>query len=490
MGVLLRSLFLLLLPLIAAILTVCFFGTFVFVPVENDFESLKHLHDSNPASKSRWFTYERLESEEPSRWHQPETIDQIVAVVISASQNCERIRVVGAGHSWAPLGLTNGNLINFDKFSRILDIDSSSMRVTVQSGIRLRDLNQKLFLQGLALENIGSVDTQSMGGAISTSTHGSGLKYGSISTKVLWMEVLLANGSIVNVTQDQPELYGAMRTGLGSLGIITIVQLQCSKAFHIHREETLMDTELLMEKWSEYVNTLDHFSYWWIPYTSAVRLVKMTRVSVNERVNKTGAFSHQNYGGLSLYTAAQIGWWAGSWLPGLVPYIMAYYIQPLFSSDVMYTDTALEGLKLKPPHIHNELEYFIDLDKYAECYNTLLDFILKADNFKTNFIVQTRFSAKDDIWLSPMFGKAQAAIAIMMYNQDAKAYFDGAERIFQSFKGRPHWGKKHSATTQYFQRVYPRFDDFLRVRDELDPRGIFMNDHLERIYSRSPLCQH
>ena len=469
----------LLLPVALAVIVALYFGNCVFVHIENDFAALRRAAET---TRPLWYTYERLESIAPRAWHQPTNAREIVDTIrLVARQDDDKetskIRVVGAGHSWSPLGLTAGHLINLDKYSRVLEIDVKNARVTTQSGIRLRDLNRALFERGLALENIGSIDAQSLAGAISTSTHGSGVKYGSISTKVLWLEMILANGSTINITRDDTGLYGAATTGLGLLGVISVVQLECARAFHVYREESLEHVDVAMEKWSERVNAIDHYSTWWIPYTSSVRLVKVTRVGRERRANKSDAFTTRS----SFGVAVQLGWWLGSLAPRLVPHVMAYYVRPLFGIDVAFVATALDGLQLDPPHVHNEMEYFVDLENYTRCFRDLVAFVRASDEFKTNFIVQTRFSASDRVWLSPMYERPKAAIAIMMYRQDARAFFDGAERIFQSYDGRPHWAKKHSASRDYLQRVYPMFREFLRVREALDPRGIFLNEYLEGV---------
>lgn len=473
-------LFFVILPLFPALIAFLF-SNYVFISEEVNFDSL--LMESFKNMRPHWSVFGNSESAEPMQWHQPGSVKEIISIVRQAAEKGEKAKVVGAGHSFSPIGLTTGRIINLDRFRAVLDVDEESMQVTVQSGIRLRDLNRQLGTRGLALENIGSIDAQSLGGAISTSTHGSGVTFASMSNKVVWMELVLANGSQLNITRENEDLYAASLNGLGVLGIITIVRLQCVQDFNIHRQEILVPLDHVINKWSEYITQYDHFTFIWIPYTNSARLFLMTRVDTSVPLNKSDVFALQSYAGITLGKLLMFGWWLGSLMPSFLPWITNYYIQPLSSIELNYVDDAREGLKLEPPDRYNEMEYFIPLENYTECFKSLRQLIEASDEFKVSHIVQTRFSAADSVWLSPMYGSTQAGIALLLTRQDYQPYFNSAEKIFQNYGGRTHWAKKYSARRNYFREVYEKFDDFLAIRNELDPNRMFMNDFMEDILS-------
>ncbi|XP_062502317.1 L-gulono-1,4-lactone dehydrogenase-like [Corticium candelabrum] len=456
------------------------FSNFVFVYEEPDFDSL--LMESYKNMHPRWWAFGQSESEEPRQWHQPATVQEIVAIVSEAAERGERVKVVGAGHSFSPIGLTTGRIMNLDRLRLVLDVDEISMQVTVQAGIRLRDLNRQLGTRGLALENIGSIDAQSLGGAISTSTHGSGIGFSSMSTKVVWMELVLANGSLLNVSKETEELFAASLNGLGLLGIITTVRLQCVKDYNVIRRDILVGIDHVIDSWSEYVEKYDHFTYFWIPYTESAKLFLMTRTDTSVSVNKSDLLFFKDYGGVTAGKMLMLGWWSGSVIPSVLPWITRYYIQPLLGLDLNYVDNARDGLKLESPASYSEMEYFVSLENYTRCFRDLKHLIETSDEFRVNFVVQTRFSAADSVWLSPMYREPKAAIAVMTIRQDDRAYFNKAELIFKQYGGRTHWGKRFTANGDYFRKVYERFDDFLAVRKELDPSGMFLNEYFQRIF--------
>lgn len=473
-------LFFAILPLFPVLIAYVF-SNYVFIHEEVNFDSL--LMESYKNMRPRWSVFGQSISEEPSQWHQPSSVQEIVSIVRQAAERGESVKVVGAGHSFSPIGLTTGRIVNLDRLNAILDVDEKSMQVTVQSGIRLRDLNRQLGTRGLALENIGSIDAQSLGGAISTSTHGSGVKFQTMSTKVLWMELVLANGSLLNVTKEDGDLYLVSLNGIGLLGIITTIRLQCVREFNVHRHEISVPIDHVINNWSDYVERYDHFTYFWIPYTDTARLFLMTRTDTSVSVNKSDVLALRSYAGVTGGKILMFGWWVGSLIPSLLPWITRYFIQPLFNFDLNYVDDAREGLKLEPPDKYSEMEYFVPLENYTDCIREVKQLIETSDEFRVNFIVQTRFSAADSVWLSPMYGSPKAGIALLISRQDDRPYFSKAEKLFQRYNGRTHWGKRHFTRGDYFRKVYEKFDDFLVVRKELDPNGMFMNKYMEEILS-------
>jgi L-gulonolactone oxidase len=152
------------------------------------------------------------------------------------------VRVAGAGHSFSAAAVTDGTLLSLDALARVLDADAASGLVRVEAGIRLRALSRELHARGLAMPNLGDIDAQSLAGALSTGTHGTGTRLPNLSGQVESIELVLADGS--ERTLDHGDLLRAARVSLGALGVIAAVTLRCVPAFRLHntdRPEPLED---------------------------------------------------------------------------------------------------------------------------------------------------------------------------------------------------------------------------------------------------------
>jgi FAD/FMN-containing dehydrogenase len=164
----------------------------------------------------------------PKHLYRPESEEEILEIVREASDAGETVRTFGAGHSWAPHVVTDDTLINLDRLDRIVSVDAEQQRVTVQAGIRIKELNRLLPKHGLAMKNLGSIGEQSIAGAISTATHGTGLKLDALHTQVVGIELLTGSGRRLAISENEdPELMAAARVSLGALGVITQVTMQC-----------------------------------------------------------------------------------------------------------------------------------------------------------------------------------------------------------------------------------------------------------------------
>ena len=169
----------------------------------------------------------------PAAVHQPASTDEVASIVRQAAEAGRRVKAIGGGHSFTDAAMTDGDLISLDAMRRVLRVDGTD--VTVQAGIRLCDLNEQLAGQGLAMPNLGDIDRQSIAGATSTATHGTGAGLGNLATTIVGVELVTGDGSVVRADEhNDPELLRVARVGLGALGIVTEVTLRCVPAFNLH----------------------------------------------------------------------------------------------------------------------------------------------------------------------------------------------------------------------------------------------------------------
>ena len=128
--------------------------------------------------------------------------------------------MIAGGHSFTDTAMTDGHLLSLERMNRVLHVDGHD--VTVQAGIRLHELNEELATRGLAMPNLGDIDRQSIAGAISTATHGTGIAYGNLATRIVGLELVAGDGTIV-----RGERVGGLRTPAGRAG-----QPRCARGDH------------------------------------------------------------------------------------------------------------------------------------------------------------------------------------------------------------------------------------------------------------------
>lgn len=414
------------------------------------------------------------------QWHPreiayPSSEEEVQAVVQGAAERGRRIRIIGSGHSFNPLWVTEDVLVSLDKYQGLVSVDGDKQTAVVKGGTKLHLLGDLLFEHGLAMENMGDIDAQSIAGTISTGTHGTGLDFGTISTQVKALRLVNGKGEVVDCSPtQQPELFKAAQVSLGALGIITQVTLQCVPAYRLamhSRKEAL----------SEVLNTLserhDHnrnFEFYWFPYTE-LAWTKTANIA-QDQPDKVNAINYlteyflENYAFKVLCEGARL-------LPTLnktVAKISASSIpdvRKVYHSHKVYATQRLVRF--------HEMEYNIPLEAHDAVFREIVRTVNKQQ-FKVHFPIENRVVRADDIYLSPAYRRDSAYIACHVYHKkDWKAYFAALEAIFLDHGGRPHWGKMHTLEADQLAECYPMFERFQKHRVEQDPDGLFLNDYLQ-----------
>ena len=189
-------------------------------------------------------------------------------LVERAAEDGRSVKAVGAGHSFTPLVCTDGVLVDLSGYDQVLAVDIEAATVTVQAGIRLTQLNQALARSGLALENLGDIAYQSIAGATSTATHGTGLRFGNLSSRIVGMRLVAGDGTVIDADADHhAEVLDVARVGVGALGLVSTVTVQCVPAFNLHAVEQVEQVDDVLERWEEEIAGNDHFEFFWVPGT-------------------------------------------------------------------------------------------------------------------------------------------------------------------------------------------------------------------------------
>jgi FAD-linked oxidoreductase len=389
------------------------------------------------------------------------------------------VKTVGAGHSFTGVAATDGILVDLDQLQGVISADVETGRVRVAAGTRLHRLPELLAPYGLALPNMGDIDRQSIAGATSTGTHGTGLGFGGLATMITAAVLVTGDGSLLTVSEtENAELLPAVRLGLGALGILVELELQLVPAFLLRAVEHPEPFEVI-DEFRARVEAADHFELYWWPHTDRVMTKTNTRLPLDAGRAPVGAFSNwieeevMSNGALALMCNL------GHLTPGITPSINR--LATKVYGDREYTDDSYEVFTAPRRVRFREMEYALPLDEVPAALHELRAMI-DASEWRISFPVEVRAAAPDENWLSTAHGRESGYIAVHRYvKDDPEQYFRAAEQIFLAHGGRPHWGKMHYLDAATFAERYPRFGDFLAVRDRLDPQRVFRNAYLDRV---------
>ena len=375
-------------------------------------------------------------------------------------------------------------LLDLGGLSGLLSADSGTHRVWVQGGTPLHALNATLLEHGLSLSNLGDIDRQTVAGAISTGTHGTGARLGGLATQVTGLELVLADGSIARCDADQdPELFACARVGLGALGVITAVELQCEPEFALSAVEAPMPLDEVLGRIHELADAHDHFELYWFPHTATALTKRNDRLppgATRRPLRPARAWFDDE---LIANTVFQQTCRAARRWPALTPRINRLAARLL--SARAYSDTACKVF-VSPRRVRFvESEWAIPREAVVDGVAAIRR-VIDRGRLLVSFPIEVRFAAADDIPLSTAHGRDSAYLAVHMFEgQDFERYLREVEAAMVDLGGRPHWGKLHWRTAEDLRPSYPRFEDFLQVRKRVDPDGRFTNAYLERVLGRT-----
>jgi FAD/FMN-containing dehydrogenase len=412
----------------------------------------------------------------PERFFQPESEEQVVEVVREVLARGGRVRTHGGGHSWSHFIVTDDTLIQLDKVRRAMVADVLRRRYTIQAGVRLKDLIRTLALVGLAFRNIGSITEQSIAGAISTGTHGTGLRLKNISNSISGMKLVTGTGDLLTIKETDTDLLEAARVSVGALGIITEVTIDCVPMYNLEHATYFCKFDDVVDKLAALSSENERILLWWLvsPIGAKDNVLAIT-------MNPPGAPA-----GILGQAGVAAGGGGGAPLPmdtnDLLNLILKLFpmksFQPLGKRTGPYHEILTIPLL---PVFHRELEYAIPAENAAPALRALRKVFVETD-LATTLPVEVRYVAADQTLLSPANGRDVCYIGVSTQPNANEAY-SRVEPILKEFGGRPHWGKHFSLTRAEVEAMYPdSFDKFRRIRKELDPKGVFTNTLIQHFF--------
>jgi L-gulonolactone oxidase len=410
----------------------------------------------------------------------PASVAELAQVVRTATANGRRVKPIGAGHSFTAIGATDGVQLRLDRLAGIVRADRRTGLVTVLAGTSLHSLNESLWQLGLSLTNLGDIDVQTVAGAISTGTHGTGANFGGLACQVRALELVLADGSVCRCSaDDDPEMFAAARVGLGALGVIASVTLQCEPAYALAAAEAPATLDETLAALDDSVLGNDHYEFYWFPHTRRVLTKRNNRVLPGTPLRPLGRARHWVDDDLLSNTVFERLNRVTTRRPAVIPWTNGVASRLLSARD--YIDRSYRVFASVRTVRFREMEYAVPRAAVPDVLAGIEQW-LAGSGERIGFPIEVRFAAADDIWLSTAYGRDTGYIAVHQYHRrEHEPYFRAVEAIAREHDGRPHWGKIHYRDAGSLRTTYERLDDFAALRDKLDPGRTFGNHHLARV---------
>ncbi len=425
------------------------------------------------ADEEQWSNWSGSVTCEPGWYLQPSSVESMKHIMAECRSSGRTLRVAGAGHSFSALVETDDLIMSLENWTGVESVDYSGRSARVKGGTPLREVTEGLHERGTAMHNLGDINKQTLAGAMCTGTHGTGREFGVLSTQSSEMELLTPGEGIVTCSEtENPDWFKAAQVSLGALGIITEIELDIEPQYNLKMVQKPMELEECLDRLEDLKYEHRHFEFFWFPGTEWV----MTKT-----LDPTGQ-SGEGRAGINEFMENSVF--------GTVVSVSssASFLNPLLRKAIVWGLRNEEAVG--PSHEifptprevkFNEMEYSVPAGELESALRSLKAMI-ERDGRDVIFPVECRFARGDDIFLSPAHGRDSAFLAVHKYHKKPyESYFRACEEIFLDHDGRPHWGKMHFLDSSDLRRRYPKWGRFQKVRGELDPEGIMLNDHLRRI---------
>lgn len=431
-------------------------------------------------SGETWVNWAGTATASPVAIAHPASTAEVSALIVEAREKGLPVKAAGSGHSFTPVAVTDGVLVQLDRLRGIVSADVPSGIVRVRAGTPLHQLNDALAALGLAMPNLGDIDRQTISGALGTGTHGTGARFRGLADAVRGVQIVLADGSVHDCdASNEPDLFEAARISLGALGIITELTLQCVPAFLLQAREDPGTLSGTLAELDALVDGTDHFEFYWFPHTDRVLTKRNTRLPLEAGERPLPGWrawldddllSNRVFEAVNRVSTARPAW---------VPRINRVTSRILSSRE--FTTASHRVFASQRNVRFREMEYAVPRAAASELLVSLKAFTDRG-GLALPFPVEVRFTAADDVWLSTAYRRESAYIAVHQYHRmEHQPYFDAFESMARDVGGRPHWGKLHGRSRDDLRPEYARFDDVVAVRDRVDPERVFANAYLARV---------
>jgi len=363
------------------------------------------------------------------------------------------VRPRGAGHSFVPLCATDGHLLGPGEMQGIVTIDRGAAQAKILSGTLIADLGEPLNRAGLALENQGDIDVQTLAGAIATGTHGTGLRLGNLSSQLAAITMVTAWGETLNLSRENDRrIFEAAGVSLGSLGVFLDLSLNLIPRYRLREENFIAEVDECCAAFPALQAALRNVEFFWLP--------EFDQCVVKSLVPSSQAVTSEERMDLPLPP------------PGTIE----RYLRPPRTHWSHRIYPSKRNVRF------NEMEFAVPIERGIDCFRDIRE-LIRGEFREVRWAVEYRTVAADSFYLSQAYGSDRACISV---HQDAlsefEPFFRASQEIFLSYGGRPHWGKTHFCDASTLATLYPRWEDFLSVRARLDPAGLFLNSYLRSLF--------
>ena len=319
---------------------------------------------------------------------------------------------------------------------------------------------------------------QTVAGATSTGTHGTGRSSAAIAAQIRGLELVTADGSLLTCSEkENPDVFAAARIGLGALGAVSAITFAVEPLFLLTAHDEPMTFDTVTATFDELHAANDHFEFYWFPHTGNCNTLRNNRsTGPLAPMGRFRGWFEDEFLSNGVFQAANS---LGRAVPAAVPAIARVSSRAL--SARTYTDIPYKVFTSPRRVKMIEMEYALPREALIGALRELKAMVDRSD-LRISFPVEVRTAPADDITLSTASGRESGYIAVHTYpGMPFREYFAAAERIFTAHGGRPHWGKLHTRDADYFAAAYPRFGEFTALRDRLDPDRRFGNAYLRRV---------
>jgi FAD-linked oxidoreductase len=402
----------------------------------------------------------------------PKGLDELASVIKASTGT---VRAVGSGHSYSPLVPTDGTLLSLRRFNGLIEHDTVNGTVKMGAGTKLSQLGPMLEDLGQAMANMPDIDDQTMAGAFSTGTHGTGLALPALHDAVEGLTMVTASGEVLECSRSHnAEVFDAARVSLGALGIITDYTLKNPASYRVERKTWIEKLDSLLERGEQIARDNRNFEFLYIPFsdhsycfTTNVTDKPITGRPVDDEVDSVEQMKMAR-DILSFNTTIR----------RMTSNIILKHV------DVPPTYVDLPWKTLASDRVTPlfEMEYQLPLESGPKAMREIVDYI-ESNHPELFMPLEYRYVDADNAWMSAFYGRKSVSISVHRYREgdDPWKVFSTVRDICRKYEGRPHWGKIHDYTYQDLKPIYPKIDEFKKVRRALDPEGRFLNNHLKEL---------
>ncbi|KAJ6482901.1 D-arabinono-1,4-lactone oxidase-domain-containing protein [Mycena vitilis] len=435
----------------------------------------------------RWENWARTFTCAPRAVFVPTTLHHCRLALELARRDHRVLRPVGIGHSPSDVACTNDYMLNMTRMNAVLEVNAAQNYIVAQAGITLTDLHAALAPYNLAMRNLGSISDQTLAGIVATATHGSGVSFGVMSTHVLFLTLLTPANTVLTCSPtENRDLFEATVCGLGATGLILSIALEVEPAFRLRDVHTVRPFAEVVRDLDALKGSGEHTRFWWFPAIGVVRCMVASRTT--ESINPAGSWFWNSVVGFHALTTyllsrplAHLTRPAHIWAARLACW--------LAGPGGVCVDESVGVFNIECRYPQHTTEWALPAARAAPCLRALHEWLedegRKEGGERPHFPIEIRFSAGDDMWLSPSEGGETCWIGIVQYKPynlptRYRALFASFERILAAHGGRPHWAKAHHLDARATRALYPQFGRFLEVVRAVDPAGTFRNEYIAR----------